>query len=354
MDSGDSMVEVMEQVRQVQKTGHATEIFLRNITRVLPQYVFWKDVNSVYLGCNKNYASLVGLSSPEEIIGKTDDDLNWQPLGHTSEMFKRGDKETILGNPITNQEEVLVFPDGKTMITLVSKLPILDQGGVIGIVGYFTDITELKNKENELIKAKKQAESANEAKSVFMTNISHDIRTPLTGMIGTAKILYKEIKTDQGKEAARNLFSAANVLLDVLNEVIEVTKLASADMPVYDVKFNMRRLIDGIFKLVRPSAHEKNLAFHVDYDQSIPTYLIGDQRRIHRIVLNLVSNAVRFTSKGQVRVEACLSKEEGRDVVLKIMVRDTGVGIAPADQQIIFSRFTRLDVAYKNNHKGSV
>lgn len=335
------------------QAAHINEVFLKNITRALPQYVFWKDVNSVYLGCNKNYASLFGLESPEDIVGKTDNDLNWQPIGHTADTFQKGDKDTISGNPITNQEEILALPDGKNLVTLVSKLPIVDHGKVIGIVGYFTDITELKNKEKELINAKKQAEAANEAKSTFITNISHDIRTPLTGMIGMTRILLKELKSKQGKEAARNLLMASNVLLDLMNEVIEVTKLASEDLPVYDVKFSMKEVVNHVIALEKPSAHEKKLALKLDYDEQIPPYLIGDQTRIHRILLNLVSNAIKFTREGKVKIIVKLSKEKEREIILKILIKDTGVGISPEDQQIIFSRFSRLEATYKGKHKGS-
>lgn len=347
------VMRLIEENEEAKQTAHVNEIFLKNITRVLPQYVFWKDVHSIYLGCNKNYARLVGLESPEEIVGRTDDDLNWQPVGHTSDTFQQGDKDTISGHPITNQEEILALPNGKTIITLVSKLPIIDNGKVIGIVGYFTDITELKNKEKELIKAKKQAEAANEAKSAFLTNISHDIRTPLTGMIGMAKILFKELKNKPGKEAARNLLMAGSTLLDLLNEVIEVAKLAAESLPVYDVKFNLKEVINDVIVLEKPCAHEKKLELTVLYDKKTPQYLIGDQKRIHRILLNLVSNAIKFTNQGKVEIIIKLAKQKSRAVTLKILVKDTGIGISPENQQIIFSRFSRLEAAYKGNHKGS-
>ncbi len=350
---GIEVAQLIEETESAKRAAHFNEVFLQNITSVLPQYVFWKDAESIYLGCNKNYATLVGLASPEEIIGKTDYDLNWQPTGHTPDTFQKGDQETIAGHPITNQEEILALPNGKTLITLVSKQPIIDHGKIIGIVGCFMDITELKNKENELIKAKKQAEAANQAKSAFITNMSHDIRTPLTGMIGMARLLLKETQSKEGQEAAHNLLIAGNVLLDLLNEVLEVAKLASEELPVYDVKFNMKELINAIFVLEKPSAYEKNLELIVHYDEKIPSYLIGDQTRLHRILLNLVGNAIKFTQQGKVEIVTTLSKEKGRNIIIKLVVKDTGIGISPDDQQIIFSRFSRLEAAYKGNYKGS-
>lgn len=347
------VVRLIKEKESANQAAHINEIFLKNITHALPQYVFWKDVYSVYLGCNKNYATLVGLKSPEDIVGKTDNDLNWQPVGHTVDTFQKGDQDTIAGHYITNQEEVLALPNGKTLITLVSKLPIIDDNKVIGIVGYFTDITELKNKENELIKAKKLAESANEAKSAFMTNISHDIRTPLTGVIGMTRILLKELKSKQGREAAYNILMAGNALLNLLNEVIEFTKLGAEDLPLNEVKFSMKEVIHNIIMLETPSAHEKKLQLIIHYDDRVPNYLIGDQKRIHRILLNIISNAIKFTPQGTVEISVKVAKRKGKNIILKVFVKDTGIGITPENQQIIFSRFSRLESAYKGNYKGS-
>lgn len=171
------------------KSAHALPIFLKNIMQSLPQYLFWKDTGSIYLGCNQNYAELVGLHSVDEIVGKTDDELHWQCGGHTENIFQKGDQDTLQGHPIINQEETLVLPNGRKMMTLVSKLPMQDaRHKIIGFVCYFTDITPLKEKKKELRKAKQQADAANQSKSAFMMSITHDIRTPLTGILEIAKL----------------------------------------------------------------------------------------------------------------------------------------------------------------------
>jgi PAS domain S-box-containing protein len=146
-----------------------TEILLKNIAQSLPQYLFWKDRRSVYLGCNQRFAELVGLHSVDEIIGKTDFDLPWQATGHTADFFQQTDQAAMHGHPVDRQEECLRLPDGRQIITLVSKLPIKDERQhVLGVVGYFSDITELKEKEQALQTAKQQAEAANRAKSLFI------------------------------------------------------------------------------------------------------------------------------------------------------------------------------------------
>ena len=341
--------------RQTKKSAaQVFDIFLKNITRILPQYVFWKDTQSMYLGCNQNYAELVGLHSPEEIIGKTDLDLNWQLGGHTAELFQQGDRETLTGYPITNQQETLVLPNGKKLITLVSKLPIYDDlQNPLGIVGCFTDITPLKEKERELRQAKKQAEAANQTKSLFLMNISHDIRTPLSGLLGMAEILAQQMRGKADETAALDLIEAGKHLLDFLNEVIEFSKCESGDLPLYDQKFNLQELVNKVIALIKPSAHAKQLILNLTWDPYIPLYLIGDPIRIHRILLNLLTNAVKFTPRGHIDVRvAVLRKLKRQRFIIQLQVQDTGIGIPKDKQDLIFTRFERVHPAYQGQYHG--
>jgi two-component system, OmpR family, aerobic respiration control sensor histidine kinase ArcB len=306
------------------------------------------------LGCNENFARLVGLNRPEDIIGKTDQDLNWQPTGHSAEEFIKGDQETLNGHPLTNHEETLALPNGKKLITLVSKLPILDDNRrVLGIVGYFTDITPLKKKERALRQAKRQAEAANQAKSVFITNISHDLRTPLTGLLGMAEMLQQEVQTSQGKAAAADLLKAGQILLNLLNEVIEFSRCESGDFPVQTIKFDLLAAIQNIAELLKPSAQEKKLKFNTSFDKHLPHYVMGDAMRLQRILLNLLSNAIKFTHQGTVNFRVRVVQREEQTVVLEFRVRDTGIGIPENQKALIFTRFCRLHPAYEGQYTGA-
>ena len=333
---------------------HILKVFLKNITRVLPQYLFWKDAQSVYLGCNENFAQLVGLRSCEDIIGKTDFELNWQPYGLMAEDFQQADQDTLNGHPITNQEEILMLPDGKKIMTLVSKRPIVDDdGSLLGIVGYFTDITALKEKERELRLAKQQAEAANQAKSIFLTNMSHDLRTPLSGLLGMAHLMEQEMESESGQAAVKDLIRAGGQLLNLINEFIEFSKCEAGDLPVYDVKFNLRELIDNVMALHTPAAQEKQLHFDLAWDDQLPTYVIGDATRLHRILLSLISNAIKFTHEGSVTIGLRRLQRKARRLVIECWIQDTGIGIPADKRQQIFSRFTRLHPAYQARYPGS-
>ena len=319
------------------------EIFFKNITQSLPNYIFWKDTQSVYLGCNKNFARLVGLHRPEEIVGKTDQDLNWQPLGHSAEKFQQSD-----------YEEILALPNGKKVVALVSKLPILDENHrILGMVGYFTDITLLKKKEIALQRAKRQAEAATQAKSAFISNISHDLRTPLTGLLGMAELLQQEVQSAQGKAAAADLLNAGQVLLNLLNEVIEFSRCESGNLPVQKIKFDLLAVIQSMAELLKPSAQEKKLEYRINLDKNLPRYVMSDAVRLKRILLNLLSNAIKFTHQGHVEFSARVIRRTERGAMVEFQVRDTGIGIPKDQHASIFTRFHRLHPAYEGQYPGA-
>ncbi len=161
-----------------------SDILIKKIIDYIPHYIFWKDKNSVFLGCNETFAKSAGLSSPKEIIGKTDYDLPWTKT--ESDNYRADDKAVMQkGVPKLHIEETQTFSDGKKITLSTSKVPLFDpKGDIFGVVCIYTDITEKKRKEIELEKTKQLALASSQAKSEFIANMSHDIRTPITGVVG--------------------------------------------------------------------------------------------------------------------------------------------------------------------------
>lgn len=328
------------------------EFFYNNILSKLPTNVYWKDKNCVYMGCNDRLAKIMGLSSREAIRGMTDFDFDWGVEG-AAESFVEFDKKIMRTKQSLTTEDVFKEANGNLVTVLTNKTPLEDeQGNVVGLLAISVDITDKKKTELDLIKAKEQAELANRVKSEFITNMSHDIRTPLSGILGMGKILIKETKSETGKEAAINLIKSADILLDLLNQIIDFSRIESGNLPITDVKFNVKEIIENIGLLLAPSAKEKNLDLKINYDKKIPKQVIGDRIRIHRILLNLASNAIKFTQEGTVQISAKLAKKRNKDLVLKLTVQDTGMGIPLDRQQVIFSRFGKLAPSYERNYKG--
>ena len=325
---------------------------LENIIERVPYYIFWKDKQFVYLGCNQRFARLVGKSSADEVIGKTDYDLNWTK----SEVafFQQGDLEVMSGTPKINQEEILIRPDNSKVVMLVSKVPLRDKfDNCIGILGMSTDITELKKIEENLKIAKEKAESSSRAKTEFISNMSHDIRTPLSGIIGMASALELNAKTDKERKYANMLCQAGNQLLKLLNSILSIVSIEhTQESDIYQEKFDLRASLDSLRALLLPSFTEKKLELIIKVDSHLPKWVINDRIKIERILLNLITNSIKFTHQGKIEVHVNVLSKEIQKVALEFIISDTGIGIAADHLPKIFERFSRVNPAYEGVYEG--
>jgi len=247
----------------------------------------------------------------------------------------------------------IVRPDGEVRWIIDQGFPIYNSDGqCCGVTGVAVDITKDKLIAEELRKEKEKAEIANKSKTEFLENMRHDIRTPLSGIIGFAELLKSEISDPKLKEYASNLAASGYALTDLLNEVLEVIKVSSGEIPILKKKFNLHKKLNEILLLNQAKALHKKIDLSIDYDPTIPNYLFGDSARINRIVLELVANALNFTHKGYVKLSARLAKNSDDNVIIKIIVDDTGIGIPPEKQQDIYLQFKRLTPSYEGIYKG--
>jgi PAS domain S-box-containing protein len=324
---------------------------LRNIIALIPGNLFWKNINGKFLGCNDNVAKILGHSSPEEVVGLTNKDLFDPELAVIAE---KADEEILALGREKYFEESGIDINGKSAIYLTKKAPLFDsRGNITGIVGIALDITERKKMEEDLKIAKERAEIASHTKSEFVANMSHDVKTPLAGIIGISELLSYRLKNEE-LELAETLLMSGRQLLNFIENCLEISKMESGDIIIEKEYFHLKSVIDEIYDLFQPAIKMKNLAIHVYFDDKIPDYLIGSRAGIYRILLNLVGNAVKFTPSGSVTVTFTLSKRTSdRNAIIKITVEDTGIGIAQKNQKIIFDRFTRLVPSYKGTHEGT-
>ncbi|MGB6977552.1 MAG: PAS domain-containing protein [Gammaproteobacteria bacterium] len=334
-----------------------TKTDIRNIEQHLNSVIesiagnhWWKDLDGRYRGFNDALTKALGLESTIDILGKTDYELLW--TGGAAELVKH-DKEVIVSRrPLTYEEEVPV-EDGKALTFLVTKVPLKDENNnIIGTIGTSIDITAQKNAQVQLRIAKEKAEEASQAKSDFIANVSHDLRTPLSGILGAAELL--KTRVSQNEQAIpHQIVQASKVLLNLFDEIIEYIKLEENRPSLKTDQLGIKSIVNDIVNLLTPSANLKKLKLKVNLDASIPQYLIGDTSRIYRILLNLVSNAIKFTKKGFVAIHATLAKEREKDIILKIVIEDSGIGIPSNKFDQIFTRFTRLTAAQQGAFKGA-
>ncbi|MDF1758636.1 MAG: ATP-binding protein [Legionellaceae bacterium] len=325
--------------------------YLNNIIEQLPQLVYWKDINYKYQGCNKHVSNLLKINSPKDIIGKTDYDFSWskERINSLLEIDKM-----IIEKGISNIVEDLIPDNGVTKILLTSKTPLRNNDGdIIGILGISTDITEQKKLLEDLRLAKEAAEAAVNAKTEFIANMSHDIRTPLTGVIGMSEILRDEVENPEHKHDAEMLAESGQQLLIMLNEILEDVRADNlTETDLQEEHFDLYKCISDLVKLESPTTTSKNLGLEYIIEPDVPQFIINDRKKIHHVLLNLLGNAVKFTKKGHITINVkCLDRTE-TDAHLEFSVADTGIGIPKSLQKKVFERFFRVDPAYKGRYSG--
>lgn len=222
----------------------------------------------------------------------------------------------------------------KTTHTLVSN----------GIrVGVSMDISALQEKERELRHAKRAAQAANKAKSEFLASMSHEIRTPLNGVLGMAQALSSRDLGPEEREMVGTIVESSKSLMTVLNDILDLSKIEAGKIEMSHVTGDIRHQMEAIERLHRPLAADKNLYLRVAVDKGVPTRLILDPVRVRQCIDNLISNAIKFTSTGGVMVAmTSKGKPNGRHTVT-IHVSDTGIGIAPENQDKLFESFSQAD-----------
>ena len=228
-----------------------------------------------------------------------------------------------------------------------------DAGEAVTLSGISMDITEQKRIEKELIDAKEFAENAAKSKQQFLSNMSHEIRTPLNSIVGFTNVLLKTELGIEQKEFVQAIKTSGKSLHVLINDILDLAKVDAGKMTFEIQPFEIQKSINSILHSFNLKIKEKNLELIKEYDDKIPSMLLGDSVRLNQIVLNLMSNAIKFTQKGKITVTVKLLNEDEENVTIEFAVTDTGIGIAAKKTDSIFNIFEQAEIGTANSYGGT-
>lgn len=212
---------------------------------------------------------------------------------------------------------------------------------------------ELELEQNELKKAKQQAEEANKAKSAFLASMSHEIRTPMNGILGLAQVMKHELTNPDHLKYLELIQNSGNNLTQLINDILDFSKIESGNLELENLHFNFAKIINNDIERYKFLASQKGLTLTCEIDSSIPEEVIGDQVRISQIINNIIGNSIKFTEKGSIRLNFNLLKIKGEDVLIQGTIKDTGVGISKDAQKKIFRSFHQADSSITRKFGGT-
>ncbi|MBI1359774.1 MAG: response regulator [Alphaproteobacteria bacterium] len=292
---------------------------------------------------NKFYTDLInGVEQPRAIASAV---RRATPEMSEEEITRRA--ESIHAKYLHNETYPTTTEDGRYVLATFRPM---SNGRKAGIS---IDVTDLRNREIELKKARKQAEMANASKSAFLANMSHEIRTPLNGVMGMAQVLEGTNLDAAQKEFVSTIIESGKTLMALLNDVLDLSKIEAGKFDIVASDANLAHVLRRQLKLWRPRAEEKGLELTLAFDADLPGFVSFDQVRVQQCISNLVSNAIKFTEKGRVEIFASATALSDQEHLIRVRVRDTGPGMDDETLDRLFKPFAQADETISRSHGGT-
>src|SRR5579885_247743 len=344
-----------EQMEQALRESEARQAVILN---AIPDLMFRIGRPGTYIDVWTNSDDLLYVPR-EEIIGHTLADVLPPEV---AEATLRCIARTLETGTLHVMECQLDFPDGPR--DFENRLVVSGPDEVLCMV---RDVTERKQAERAradaeearlrseevLRQANIDLERANRAKSEFLATMSHEIRTPLNGVIGLTDLLRRTSLTPEQQEYVHAIQASGDALLSLINDILDFSKIEAGQLHLEIQPFDLRQLVEDVVAVFRAPAQIKGLQLHAHVDPAVPALLAGDAMRLRQVLTNLISNAVKFTAQGEVRIGVSLLEESAQDALVRVEVRDTGIGIAPEAQATLFEPFTQADTSMTRRYGGT-
>ncbi len=295
----------------------------------------------------------------QDLIGLSEEDL----VGKSSRVFFESNAEyryfiqhyykRLLKERSISFEYKKRVADGSLRYFFVTANIIKNSSKEVESIWVGQDITPIKRLEMELRVAKEKAEKASQAKTEFLANFSHEIRTPLNGIIGSLEFLTSTSLNPEQLSFVNTAKSNAEMLLFLLNDILDISRIEHNRLDLEMIEFDLVLMLEEFFQSMKPLAKSKGIGFFLKVNPDVPRYVEGDPARIRQILSNLTSNALRFTSRGHVKIMAEKIREEDSHYLLRFRIKDTGIGIARDKLGLLFKRFSQVDTSIKRRFGGT-
>lgn len=312
--------------------------------------IIGKDLNGRIITWNQGAEQVYGYTA-QEVLGQSIRML--LPFGMEEEE-PSVTEVVATGHRLNMFETKRRCKDGTVIDVALAVSPIRDsRGRIVGSSSIERDVTLRKKKDTELLHAKREAEQANQAKSEFLANISHELRTPMNAILGMLHLSLGEDLTEPLRDYLKTAHESAQTLLYLLNDLLDFSRMSAGHLELENEPFRLRETLDMAIKSLSLKASEKGLELACHISPHVPNSLKGDAVRLRQIIINLAGNGIKFTDQGEVVVNVNVQSQSGNHAALRFSVRDTGIGIPKQHQEKIFAPFTQVDASTTRNETGS-
>lgn len=339
-----------EAILRAQKALEKSEIKYRSIIENMRLGLMEVDLDGNVTRAYPLFCEMVGYTS-RELIGQNATTLLLDQ--ENQKILNKQHHARIQGEAGVYEVEIK-RKDGEKIWVLISGAPFFDMdGNVIGSIGIHYDISDRKELEKDLKRAKEEAERAQEAEAQFLASMSHEIRTPLNAVLGMTHLLEDTSLDDEQEEYLRVLRHSADILKGLISDILDISKIDAGKVEIHEKPFNLSALLQSIESLYQVKTDSKPVSVKAFIDPRIQTPLLGDELILNQILHNLMSNAEKFTDKGHIHLRANVLSEDGNEIRIKFDIEDTGIGIEADKLELIFEEFKQANAEIRKSHGGT-
>ncbi|WP_150137653.1 response regulator [Candidatus Enterovibrio escicola] len=322
----------------------------KQIINAIPNPMYFRDTTGTYIGVNDAFTNFLGLFYID-VIDRSPSDLFKDDV---ASMFH--EKEKLLFDKPSSHVYDIELANAEGNIRILTVYEAIYYGGdgkAMGIVGLFVDVTTQKRLELDLIAAKDQATQASKSKGEFLANMSHEIRTPMNAILGLSNLVLLTRLTKKQRIYVGNIEKAGKNLLSIINDILDFSKIEAGKVAIEHIEFRFSEVLDNISNIISVKAKEKDLELIFDIDPDLPDDLIGDPLRLGQIIINLASNSVKFTERGEVIIRVRKLTDTNDMIEIKFDIQDSGIGMSDEQVARLFKSFSQADGSITRKYGGT-